>query len=336
MKTYLFFFISWMISFTSSASKPQILATASMWADMAKVIGGELVEVDMIVPVGSDPHLYEPTPGDLRKVHRADLILINGLTFEGWLEKLIQSSGSKAQRKTLTEGIVAITNPLFKNSTDPHAWMDPINGKIYATNIAKAFMALDSVHEREYQFNLDLYLKELDDLHSYIAARVEEIPSEHRVLITFHDVFHYFGNRYGLKVESLMGTSTDADVQTGDFLRVNKLIKDQKIPAIFIESTINPKLMEQISKENKVKIGGKLFADSLGDGGTPAGSYTGMLRANADVIFDALAHKENPSLDSAEEKSDRKSGLGQYYFSLPLVILLILAIYFLLKRRRTT
>lgn len=336
MKIQLSCFIFCCITFSAIAGKPVVLATASMWADMAKVIGGELIEVEMIVPVGSDPHLYEPTPGDLRKVHRADLILINGLTFEGWLEKLIQSSESKAMRKILTDGIVPITNPLFKNSTDPHAWMDPVNGKIYASNLTSALIAIDSSHEKEYRFNLNIYLQELDDLHNYISSRVLEIPIEHRVLITSHDAFHYFGNRYGLKVESLMGTSTDADVQTGDFLRVNKLIKDQKIPAIFIESTINPKLMEQISKENKVKIGGKLFADSLGDEGTEAGTYTGMLRANAELIFNALSQRDGSAdPDSDNSKSNWSFDSGNLYFFIPLFLLLILAVYFLLKRIRS-
>ncbi|MBK9107026.1 MAG: zinc ABC transporter substrate-binding protein [Saprospiraceae bacterium] len=336
MKIHLTLLFSCWIAFSAMASKPVVLATASMWADMAKVIGGELIEVEMIVPVGSDPHLYEPTPGDLRKVHRADLILINGLTFEGWLEKLIQSSESKAFRKILTEGIVPITNPHFKNSTDPHAWMDPINGKTYANNLATALIAIDSLHEKEYRFNLNIYLQELDDLHNYISSRVLEIPMEHRVLITSHDAFHYFGNRYGLEVESLLGTSTDADVQTGDFLRVNQLIKNQKIPAIFIESTINPKLMEQISKENKVKIGGKLFADSLGDEGTMADTYIGMLRSNAEIIFNALSQREGTTeLDTNHHKSNWSFDSSNYYFFIPLFLLLILAVYFLLKRMRS-
>lgn len=304
-----------------------------MWADMAKVIGGDLVEVDMIVPIGSDPHLYEPTPSDIRKVNDAQLILINGFTFEGWLEKLIRSSGTKAKQKIITEGITPITNPEFKNSTDPHAWMDALHGKIYAQNIGKALMELDPFHEREYQFNLDIYLNELDSLHLYISAQINKIAAEHRVLITSHDAFHYFGNRYGLKVESLLGTSTDADVQTGDFLRINKLIRDQKIPAIFIESTINPKLMEQISRENEVKIGGKLFADSLGEEGTEAGTYTGMLRSNTNVIVEALNQIPSESLQTPKTSEDKSSSFSLFFY-IPVFILLILVVYFLIRSMR--
>lgn len=115
-------------------------------------------------------------------------------------------------------------------------------------------------------------------MHQYILNKINSIPPQQRILITSHDAFHYFGNRYGLQVESLIGTSTEADVQTGDFMRVNQLIKDRNIPAIFIESTINPKLMEQISRENNISIGGKLFADSLGDENSPANTYINLLK----------------------------------------------------------
>lgn len=312
-------------------AKPRILATASMWADMAQVLGGDLVEVDLIVPIGSDPHLYEPTPGDVRKVQWADLILINGLTFEGWLQKLIESSGTRAIRSILTEGISPITNPSFMNSTDPHAWMDPVNGKTYANNLAKALMELDSAHAQEYKFNLEIYLQQLEDLHQYIAQRIAQIPESHRVLVTSHDAFHYFGNRYGLQVESLLGTSTDADVQTGDFLRVNQLIRERKLPAIFIESTINPKLMEQLSKENNIQIGGKLFADSLGDKDSPGGTYLNMLRNNADVIVSALTGVQTAEPNASGEQ--KTSGYNLYII-LSVVVLLILAFLFLLKRSK--
>ncbi len=313
-----------------SNGKPKVLATASMWADMARVIGSERIDVDVIVPIGSDPHLYEPTPNDVFKVNQADLILINGLTFEGWLEKLINSSGGAAKKALITEGITPISNPHFVNSTDPHAWMDAENGKVYASNIAAALSKLDPLHADEYQFNLKIYLQELDSLHTYIVQKIESIPAVQRVLITSHDAFHYFGNRYGLQVESLLGTSTDADVQTGDFLRVNKMIRDKKIPAVFIESTINPKLMEQLVRENNIRIGGKLFSDSLGDDKSPANTYIKMLRHNAEIIADALsAHSNVP--ESAEQKS------GNSRFALLLILFIAVissALFFLIKKSR--
>ncbi len=322
---FVLFFFGLLISVEA---KPKILATATMWYDMAKVIGGEMVEVDFIVPIGSDPHLYEPTPSDVRKVQSADLILINGLTFEGWLQKLINASGTKAISKIITEGILPIRNEEFKNATDPHAWMDPVNGIIYAENITKALQELDPAHQQEYQFNLDIYKQQLNDLHRYIADTISAIPANQRILITSHDAFHYFGNRYGLQVESLLGTSTDADVQTADFIRINHFIKDQKIPAVFVESTINPKLMQQLSKENKIVIGGKLFADSLGDEQSPASTYLGMLRHNAEVIATALSTK----IEAGELVSKETGAYRWMFYAIPVLVFLIL--FVVIRRNR--
>ncbi|MFZ1255275.1 MAG: zinc ABC transporter substrate-binding protein [Saprospiraceae bacterium] len=328
MKKYISFILI-LIFYTTGMAKPKILATASMWADMASVLGGTLIDVEVIVPIGSDPHLYEPTPNDIRKVNAADLILINGFTFEGWLQKLITSSGSKAKSIIITEGITPITNPQFKNSTDPHAWMDALHGIIYAENITKALIALDPLHDKEYQFNLDIYKKELQELNQYIQQKINTIPEQQRILITSHDAFHYFGNRYGLQVESLLGTSTEADVQTGDFIRVNHLIKEKKIPAIFIESTINPKLMEQMSKENNITIGGKLFADSLGDTTGPAGTYIQMLKNNANTIAEALSKSIQENVIPA--KSDSNKIL---FYWIPGILTILLLIILILKRRK--
>jgi len=310
-------------------AKPKILATASMWADMSRVIGAEFIDVETIVPIGSDPHLYEPTPNDVRKVNEADLIFINGFTFEGWLQKLINSSGTKAKTILINEGIIPITNPHFKNSTDPHAWMDALNGIIYAGHITQALSAFDPEHAANYQSNFETYKKELEALHQYILDKINSIPPQQRILITSHDAFHYFGNRYGLQVESLIGTSTEADVQTGDFMRVNQLIKDHKIPAIFIESTINPKLMEQISHENKISIGGKLFADSLGDDQSPANTYINLLKNNANTIAEALS---KPPLDANQETAISSSKTNSWFFLIPIAII-GLALFIVLKKR---
>lgn len=273
--------------------KFNILASASMWADMAQVIGGTLIDVDMIVPIGSDPHLYEPTPTDISKVKHADLILINGLTFESWLIKLINNSADENKIILLSKNIKAITSAEHQGATDPHAWMDASNGLAYATEIYKALAKLDPLHDREYEFNFNIYKKELESLDQYIKEKFSIIPREKRVLITSHDAFRYFGNRYDIELHALLGISTDADVSSVDFISINKLIKERSIPAIFIESTINPKIMLGIQSENNVAIGGKLFADSLGDENSEASTYIKMLKHNADVISNALLMDKN-------------------------------------------
>jgi ABC-type Zn uptake system ZnuABC Zn-binding protein ZnuA len=271
-----------------ASQKPLIVTTASMFTDMAANIGGDLIEVASIVPIGGDPHIYEPTPGDVRLLLRANLILQNGFTFEGWIHELIQNSDTKASVHTITEGIDPIVSTMHQNATDPHAWMEPVNGKIYALNIKNALVALLPNHATQINAQYEAYAKKLDELDAYIREQISRIDPGKRVLITSHDSFHYYGKRYGMQLESVLGTSTDADVRTSDLVRLNEVIREKKIPAVFIESTINPKLLEQVASDNKIRIGGKLYSDSLGDEDSPANTYINMLKQNTDVIVSGL------------------------------------------------
>ncbi len=284
-----------------SQKKPLVVASASMLADIAEQIGGAYIDVEMIVPIGGDPHLHEPTPGDVRLVARGDLILVNGLTFEGWITELIDNSGTKAQTITVTEGIDVLTSQTYKNSADPHAWMDASNGIIYAQNIAKALSSIDPEHTEYYSERLESYSTELQELDSYISKAIQSIPAQQRILITSHDAFQYYGKRYGIQLEAIMGISTEAEAQTSDIIRVNKVIKENKVPAVFVESTINPKLIKQLASDNKIKIGGKLYADSLGDIKSPASTYIDMLRYNTDTIVAALSQSTQSDTEDHEK-----------------------------------
>lgn len=304
MRFIIIYLLIILIQSSSIAQKAKVISTASMWHDMCKIISGDLVDCEFIVPIGSDPHLYEPTPTDLIKVNQADIILMNGLTFEGWLTKLIENSGTKAKQVLITQGINPIQSSVYHNATDPHAWMDVENAIIYAENIYKALSDLVPIHKEEFHFNFQLYKKELQELHQYVIQTVQSIPIEKRILITSHDGFRYFGNKYGIQLEPLQGTSTEADVQSTTLLKVNQIIKDRKIPAIFVESTINPKLIQQIQKENNIIIGGKLYADSLGDSTSLASTYKGMIKHNIDVIGASLK-KEFNSHNSTNSTKNR-------------------------------
>lgn len=285
--------------------KPLVLATVNMLADMAQNIAGDHLEIKTIVPLGGDPHLYEPVPQDAQMVENAQLILKNGLTLEGWINELIENSGTKAKSYVLTGGIETIQSLDYANSPDPHAWMIAKNGIIYAENIAKAFKEFDPEHAADYDANLAKYSKELSDLHDYIGTEMQKIPKERRVLITSHDAFQYYGRAYGLRLESMIGTSTDADIQTSDITRLQKIIDQSKVPALFVESTINPKTLKQLAKDNKIGIGGKLFADSLGDEESGADSYINMLKQNTDVIVKGLTEGGTMPEATAESKSNR-------------------------------
>ena len=288
----------------TAQEKPLVVATASIFADMATVISGGEVEVKMIVPIGGDPHIYEPTPGDAQLITKADLILINGLTFEGWLNELIENSGTQAKVITITEGIPPIESDKYKNSTDPHAWMDAKLGQTYIQNIKNALVELDPDQADVYDFNYNLYQQQLEDLDQEIQQQINTIPEKQRILITSHDAFRYYARRYGIRVEAVLGTSTDAEVQTSDIVRLNKIIKESNVPAVFIESTVNPKLLEQLASDNKVQVGGQLYSDSLGDKDSPAPTYIDMLKFNTATIVKALSQE----VSVIESTSDKNSG----------------------------
>jgi len=278
----------------------KVVATATMFEDMARMISGDLLEVVSIVPVGGDPHIYEPTPSDVRLVAEADLILRNGLTFEGWLDELIANSGTKADVVTITKDIPAIASDQYQNATDPHAWMSARNGLKYIENVYDALVRLDPENADIYTFNYRLYQQQLEDLDQWIRTEIEKIPLAKRVLITSHDAFRYFGKAYGIRVEAALGTSTDAEVQTSDIVNLSNTIRETGVPAIFVESSVNPKLLEQIAKDTKIRIGGKLYSDSLGDKDSPAGSYIGMLRHNTETIVKALSAPASETHTEAE------------------------------------
>lgn len=292
--------------------KPKVVSSASMFTDMVMNIGGNRVEALTIVPIGGDPHLHTPSPRDAKLVTEASLILINGLTFEGWINELIENSGTKAKTVLITKNIKPISSDTYKNSTDPHAWMDVNNGRIYILNIMKALQEMDPVNAEYYKANYIAYDKKLAALDRYIFNKMDEIPRENRILITSHDAFKYYGKRYALGLEAIMGISTDAEVQTSDITRVSQTIKQYNIPAVFIESTINPKLLQQIAEDNDIIIGGSLYADSLGDKDSPASTYIDMLTHNTNSIVNGLTGRASENIVENDMQENPKSNMYIY------------------------
>lgn len=298
--------------------RPLVVASASIFADMAEVIAGPELEVRSIVPVGGDPHTFEPTPEAAELVANADLILVNGLTFEGWILELIATSGSKAPVVVITEGIAPLGSLSYANSADPHAWMSALNGQVYARNVYQALSEHYTAFADQFAFNFGIYLKQLQDLDRWIRDTIAVIPVQHRVLVTSHDAFQYYGREYGLRLEAILGTSTDADAQMADVARVVNLVKNNGLPALFVESTVNPRLIRQIAEDTGARIGGSLFSDSLGEKGGPGDTYLKMLRHNTRTIVGGLA-----STIQAENRELAESGGG----SIPALVLVLLLIF---------
>jgi ABC-type Zn uptake system ZnuABC Zn-binding protein ZnuA len=183
--------------------------------------------------------------------------------------------------------------------------MDAANGLIYIENIKNALIGLDPDNADIYEFNYGIYRQQLVDLDQQIQQEIRKIPAQRRILITSHDAFRYYGKRYGIEVQAILGTSTDADAQTSDIIRLNKTIQASGVPAVFIETTVNPKLLQQIATDNHIEVGGKLYSDSIGDKESPAPTYLEMLKYNTTTIVNALSKEvESQAGESVEKKSN--------------------------------
>lgn len=296
--------------------KLKVVATTTFIADFTKAVAGDQAEVISLMPVGGDPHIYDPVPGDARKIAQADLILKNGLTLEGWLNEMIENSGTLADVVTITQGIKPIQSSDHANAYDPHAWMDALNAIIYAQNIRDALIRADSRNASTYRARFEAYKLQLEELDRFVEAEIKRIPESQRILATTHDAFRYYGNRYGLRVESVLGTSTDAEVRMEDLNHLAKQIEQYQIPAVFVESTISPKLLKQLARNLNIGVGESLFADSLGDEESGADTYLKMMRQNTNRIVAAL---------TGEYVSQDESQSLMYLWVIPAIFLIAFA-----------
>lgn len=324
-KSYLFlslFLI--MLPALIGAQKPIVASTASMIWDMSRNIGGEHFDYRTIVPIGGDPHIYEPTPSDAFLVGKADLIFINGLTFEGWINSLIKNSGTNAAVVTVTEGLPSLRSLTYEGAADPHAWMDASKGEFYLRNIRDALIDLAPQHRADIEKNYKSYSRQLSEMDEYIENEIKKIPEKQRILITSHDAFQYYGRRYGLNLQAIQGVSTDAEILTDDVRRVNKVIRESGVPAVFVETTVNPKQLNRMAKDNDIVVGGSLFSDSIGDEKSEAPTYLDMLRYNTNTIVAALSRvKGADEAGGTANVSEGPSSMSNY------VMIGIIALVFL-------
>lgn len=274
--------------FAAPKERPRALATINIIADLISQVAGERIEVDSLLPLGGDPHTYEPVPGDLKKIAQSDIVFYNGLGLEKWLEKLLRNAGGVRKEIEVTRGLKAKIDE--QGQTDPHLWMNPeFVRTAYIPNILSALIDFDPAGEEEYRKNAERYIKELEELDAWAKNVVSQIPPENRKLVTTHDAFAYFGEHYGFKIiGSIWGVSTEDEPSPREISHLIDMIKREKVKAVFVETTINPKLMESIAREAKVKIGKPLYGDSLGPKGSGAETYVGMVKRNLEAIAEAL------------------------------------------------
>lgn len=274
-----------------SGGKPVVVSTINIISDMAAQVAGDTVEVGSIVPLGGDPHTFEPTPSVARQLAGAQLILRNGLGLERWLDRMLGTSSSQRPIVTVTDGLIAhLERDAHGNvNADPHLWMDPVLAQTYVLRITEALSARFPQHSALYRERAAAYQNELTLLHRESAARMATIPPGRRKLVATHDAFRYFCQRYGLKmVGSLWGISTETEPSAASLAKIMRAIRTERVPAAFVETTINPKLMQRIAKETGISIGAPLYGDSLGIPGSGADTYIGMVRSNVRSIVSAL------------------------------------------------
>ncbi|MEA2887852.1 MAG: zinc/manganese transport system substrate-binding protein [Bradyrhizobium sp.] len=265
--------------------KIRIVASFSILGDFARNVGGERVDVTTLVGPNSDVHVYTPAPADAKKIADARLVIINGLGLEGWLPRLVQSSGGKAAIVTATSGIAPRT---LGSDADPHAWQSVANAKIYAANFRDALVAADPAGAPSYRANADAYLTKLDALDREVRDAVAQIPEARRKVISSHAAFGYFADAYGVAFIAPQGVSTESEPSARDIAVIITQIRTGKIPAVFLENISDPRLMRRISSETGARIGGTLYSDSLTAENGDAPTYIDMVRHNIKALTSAL------------------------------------------------
>jgi zinc/manganese transport system substrate-binding protein len=278
----------------AQATKLNVVASFSIVGDIVKNVGGDLVDVTMLVGPNADAHVYSPSPADAKKLADAKVVVVNGLGFEGWIERLIKASASKAPVIVASKGVkpppaAASHGHGHSHGSDPHAWQSVANVKAYVTNIRDGLIAADPAGKAAYESNAAAYQAKLDALDKEVREAIARIPADRRRIITTHDAFAYFKQAYGVDFIAPQGVSTETEPSAKDVARIIAQIKRQKIPAVFMENVSDPRLLKRIADETGAKIGGILYSDALTDEKGLAPSYIEMIRHNVRQISSALA-----------------------------------------------
>ena len=287
MRIILFCALLLIASPLQAAERLNVVASFSILADFVRNVGGDRINLTTLVGPDSDVHVYTPAPADAKRIADAKLVIVNGLGLEGWLPRLVQSAGSKAQVVTASAGIT----PLKLGSTsDPHAWQSIPNAKIYVTDIANALAAAHPDEADFFRAQAKAYLEKLEALDREVREAVAKIPPARRKVISTHDAFGYFAAEYGIQFVAPLGVSTETEPSARDIAAIIGQIKAQKIPAVFLENISDDRLIRRIAAETGAKVGGTLISDGLTGEKGFAPTYIDMVRHNIKALTSALDH----------------------------------------------
>lgn len=269
----------------ASAKTVQAVASFTVLADMVRQVGGDHVNVTSLVPPNGDPHEYEPTPDDARKLKAADVVFTSGLGLEGWFARLAKASGYAGAPVIASNGIKTLKmEEDGKQVTDPHAWNSIPNAEVYVANIEKALAKADPEDAAAFKQNADAYGAKLKDLDRYAHAEVAGVPQADRKVLTTHDALSYFGASYGVKFISPLGFSTEKEPSAAEVAGVIKQIKAQHVHTYFFENSNDPRLVKQIGDATGAQPGGELFVEALSPSDGPAPTYADMFKYNVDKL----------------------------------------------------
>jgi ABC-type Zn uptake system ZnuABC Zn-binding protein ZnuA len=295
MRNLLLAFFILAVSELAATKKLRVASFSTIDTEIAQQVGGEHVEVAVLVKPGVDPHEYEPTPADLRQVSNAQLILTSGKHIENYLNKLQEATGGKADLLKVGDHLSSLKmkpNEAEDGADnrgvieDPHWWHSVANVKQATRIIRDEMIKLDPAAKTDFERNANAYLAKLDALDNWVRRKVAELPRDQRKLVTSHDAFQYLARDYGFEIEAIEGVSTETEASNRHVSELIDDIKKENVKAIFLESTLNPKVTTQITSETGAKIGGSLYPDGLGPG--DASTYEGMMKHNISTIVDAL------------------------------------------------
>ena len=290
------------LALPATAAEIKAVASFSILGDIVAHVGGDRIELTTIVGPNADTHVYEPKPADAQALSHADVFFVNGLGFEGWLDRLEEATGFAGPVVVASDGVV--THAMAEQDhgdehehghdhgeTDPHAWQSLKNGLLYVRNVAAGLCQVDADGCAIYEANAKAYSDDIAALDAKVIADIASVPEAQRKVITTHDAFGYFGEEYGVQFLAPEGISTDSEASAAAVGKLIEQIRADGVKALFIENMSDGRLIEQIARETGVTVGGELYADALSEPGQGAASYLDMFRHNVELLVPAMAGK---------------------------------------------
>ena len=281
----------------TGSSKLNVVATNSIIADITKNIAGDKINLHSIVPVGQDPHEYEPLPEDVKKTSQADLIFYNGINLEtggnAWFTKLVENAKKKENKDyyAVSEGVdvIYLEGQSEKGKEDPHAWLNLENGIIYAKNIAKRLSEKDPANKETYEKNLKAYVEKLSALDKEAKEKFNNIPEEKKMIVTSEGCFKYFSKAYNVPSAYIWEINTEEEGTPDQIKTLVEKLRKTKVPSLFVESSVDDRPMKTVSKDTNIPIYAKIFTDSVAEEGEEGDSYYSMMKYNLEKIAEGLS-----------------------------------------------